>query len=695
MDTGAVYVLKEDAHAPVPSPKTPGITVAGGTPLGEGTSPTSHHQVRELLSGKHMSLSDFESLLGYAKDVKQSGQTEHQTPRSLSSTPRQGGEDMDAGALASMWAQKSRAAWGASASWVKLKSQKMMQRLNSSGGSSGNTLRGVGGSGGSSFSFSSNNNRNSRSVPDWLVGAATTLSSQQDAAGAGAGALEAEDGQGARVKVQTKSRQFKEFSDLRLVQTLSAHQGVVWTMKFSPSGRYLASAGQDGIVRVWEVNKKRGNTNNTKKKEEEKKKQEVVDEPSASPSSRGPKENDPVVSRSSGTAPPAPAPAAAREEEEEEEEVDTDVATVASTSPLGVDARLAVLMGKPIRSYRGHKQDVLDVAWSTSNFILSASMDKTVRLWHVSMDDCLRVFKHTDFVTSIDFNPVDDKLFISGSIDGKMRLWNVPEQRVVSWQDVHEMVTAVKYSPDGRKAVVGTMRGRCRFYGADKNSLEYEAQLDVKNTRGQHSRGKKITGLEFLAAPTASNNNTKSTRPGSMLLITSNDSRIRLYEGYALKCKYKGHTNRNTQIKASCSPGGEYIICGSDDGWVYMWSVRTGGGPPPALEDKGGLIDSSTTHSQHHAASQQQQQQREKNSSYECFHAGGDVMTVAVFGPITMHRPVETINPAGASWLGPGLDQEQCLKRGGHAAARGQVVLTAGYGGEIRAYENVGVPMWN
>lgn len=37
----------------------------------------------------------------------------------------------------------------------------------------------------------------------------------------------------------------------------------------------------------------------------------------------------------------------------------------------------------------------------------------------------------------------------SGSIDGKVRLWNIPEQRVVSWQDVHEMVTAVAYSPGG------------------------------------------------------------------------------------------------------------------------------------------------------------------------------------------------------------------------------------------------------
>lgn len=40
-------------------------------------------------------------------------------------------------------------------------------------------------------------------------------------------------------------------------------------------------------------------------------------------------------------------------------------------------------------------------------------------------------------------------------------------------------------------------------------------RTDVKNKRGQHSRGKKVTGLAFLPS-----------QPGK-LLITSNDSRVR------------------------------------------------------------------------------------------------------------------------------------------------------------------------
>ena len=92
----------------------------------------------------------------------------------------------------------------------------------------------------------------------------------------------------------------------------------------------------------------------------------------------------------------------------------------------------------------------------------------------------------------------------------------------------------------------------------------------MKNTRGQHARGKKITGLSFLPGSGASGSQrggggggaggagsggaaAAGGGGGGKLLITSNDSRVRLYDGYTLRCKYKGHTNRNTQV---CGVGG-------------------------------------------------------------------------------------------------------------------------------------------
>ena len=70
----------------------------------------------------------------------------------------------------------------------------------------------------------------------------------------------------------------------------------------------------------------------------------------------------------------------------------------------------------------GHTADVLDLAWSKSQFLLTASMDKTVRLWHISMDDCLRVFKRAAPLLNTCFLP---RLCASLATSGHRKL---PEQ---------------------------------------------------------------------------------------------------------------------------------------------------------------------------------------------------------------------------------------------------------------------------
>ncbi len=54
---------------------------------------------------------------------------------------------------------------------------------------------------------------------------------------------------------------------------------------------------------------------------------------------------------------------------------------------------------RPFRAYAGHTAAVLDLAFSRHNFLLSASMDRTVRLWHLTQSECLCVFEHPDAVT--------------------------------------------------------------------------------------------------------------------------------------------------------------------------------------------------------------------------------------------------------------------------------------------------------
>lgn len=56
-----------------------------------------------------------------------------------------------------------------------------------------------------------------------------------------------------RMSVKQNRKKWKELSALYFGQEIRAHKGLIWTIKFSPNGQYLASGGQDGVIRVWRV----------------------------------------------------------------------------------------------------------------------------------------------------------------------------------------------------------------------------------------------------------------------------------------------------------------------------------------------------------------------------------------------------------------------------------------------------------
>lgn len=194
-------------------------------------------------------------------------------------------------------------------------------------------------------------------------------------------------------------------------------------------------------------------------------------------------------------------------------------------------------------------------------------MDKTVRLWHVSRDENLCTFKHSDFVPSIQFHPTDDRFFLAGSLDAKLRLWSIPDKSVAFSITVPDMITSVAFTPDGKTCIAGTLGGLCMFY--DTEGLKWQAQLHVKSTRGQNAKGSKITGIQATYWPPGSES-------GEMkLLVSSNDSRLRIYnmKDKTLEMKFRGHENNCSQIRATFADSNGHIICGSEDRKTYIWST--------------------------------------------------------------------------------------------------------------------------
>ena len=284
------------------------------------------------------------------------------------------------------------------------------------------------------------------------------------------------------------------------------HSNSIWATEFSKDGKYLAVAGQDQVIRLYTV------IANMKEREQHE------------------KEDEPLGSGSAGERLSAP-----------------------------------VFRSKPLKELRGHTADILDLSWSKNNFLLSSSMDKTVKLWHVSRDEVLCSFIHSDFVTSISFHPLDDRFFLAGSLDQVLRLWSIPDKSVAFWSKVPELITAVAFSPDGKTSIAGTLGGQCMFY--ETEGLKYNTQIHVRSSRGKNAKGSKITGIKTGVLPHGD--------LGVKVLITSNDSRIRLYDlkDKALEMKFKGHENTCSQIRASFTEDGKYVVSGSEDSKAYIWST--------------------------------------------------------------------------------------------------------------------------
>ncbi|MEW5962425.1 MAG: TIR domain-containing protein [Pseudomonadota bacterium] len=224
----------------------------------------------------------------------------------------------------------------------------------------------------------------------------------------------------------------------------------------------------------------------------------------------------------------------------------------------------------PLRQrFDGHMSGVHDAALDqTGGRLLTASWDRTARLWDVETGALVRTFPedgrpgHTEAVESVAWSP-DGTALVTGSWDGTARMWDVGtgDSRAVFAGHTSRIESAV-LSPDGKRLLTASHDRTARVW-------------DVASAR---EIGRCLGHADMLHAA-------RFNRDGTMLVTASWDGTARVWsvdaagrchEVRRLVVPGSSVSHRGPVFDAAFSRLGDRIATGGNDGIARIWDAVTG-----------------------------------------------------------------------------------------------------------------------
>jgi len=141
--------------------------------------------------------------------------------------------------------------------------------------------------------------------------------------------------------------------------------------------------------------------------------------------------------------------------------------------------------GSTVRTFQGHAKDVNSVAFSADNRqIVSGSRDKTIKLWN-TLAECKYTITedmHTDWVSKVAFSPsAKTPLIVSAGWDKLVKVWNLNDCKLRTNLAGHTgVVYTVAISPDGSLCASGGKDGTTMLW--DVNDGKHLYSLDAGGT---------------------------------------------------------------------------------------------------------------------------------------------------------------------------------------------------------------------
>merc|ERR1719232_1301377 len=229
----------------------------------------------------------------------------------------------------------------------------------------------------------------------------------------------------------------------------------------------------------------------------------------------------------------------------------------------------------------GHSRGINDLSWSaTSQYITTASDDKTLRRWDASTTDSLVEFRgHTNFVFSVAFNP-QSNLIASGSFDETVKLWDVRTGSCLHTFPAHsDPVTSVHFNRDGSCISSASHDGLLRIWdtatGECLKTIYADGNPPVSFVRFSPN-------AKFLLSCTLDSKMRlwEISQGGNTQYHNPIESFTTFHRHAGAKCvkTYTSHANTKYCAFAAfnlSNPLRHSILCGSEDGNAYLYDLQT------------------------------------------------------------------------------------------------------------------------
>ncbi|NEO85715.1 MAG: hypothetical protein F6J87_15905 [Spirulina sp. SIO3F2] len=210
---------------------------------------------------------------------------------------------------------------------------------------------------------------------------------------------------------------------------------------------------------------------------------------------------------------------------------------------------LAILEGEIIHVfYNGSSmsENLTGISFSPDGKTIAMSGHETVKLWNRDREILTVLESHSRGVNTTRFSP-DGQIIASGSYDGTMQLWTQDGEEIITLEGHSERINEVNFSPDSQIIASASDDRTVKLWTRDGEELT--------TIKGHDNR---VLMVSF-------------SPDGQTVASASEDKTVKLWTRYGKElATLKGHSGRINKV--NFSPDGQIIASGSSDGTVRLWT---------------------------------------------------------------------------------------------------------------------------